>query len=148
MESIVGGSPQSLMFATLSKFAANALFAAGKFLGPAGKAKLLTTALFPGLATQASWLEPNAPAVIELIVLGKLMERMPFGSAKARAPTEVTPSGIVTLVKLLVLLRVLAPIEVKLDGVSKDIEVMPDVQNAPSMLVTLFGITTVILPVP
>ena len=63
-------------------------------------------------------------------------------------PIVLIPSGITREVRFPVVLIVLAPIEVKLVGVSNVSEVIPEVQKAPSMLVTLFGITTEICPVP
>ena len=63
-------------------------------------------------------------------------------------PIVLIPSGITREVIFAVVLIVLAPIEVKLVGVSNVSEVIPEVQKAPSILVTLFGITTEICPVP
>jgi hypothetical protein len=68
--------------------------------------------------------------------------------AIAILPIVLIPSGITREVRFPVVRIELAPIEVRLVGVSNVSEVIPEVQKAPSILVTLFGITTEICPVP
>jgi hypothetical protein len=68
--------------------------------------------------------------------------------ARAKDPNDCTEAGIVIVVKFGLVRKVLAPIDVILAGVSKETDVIPEVQNAPEIFVTPLGITTLISPVP
>lgn len=81
-------------------------------------------------------------------MLGRLIFRSLLVVPNAKAPSEVIPSGIMSEVRFGVVRIVLAPIAVKLVGVSKVRELTFEVQKAPVIFVTLFGITTLIAPVP
>ena len=80
-------------------------------------------------------------------MLGKVKVLSSKFVATAREPREVIPSGSTSDGNFRVDRIVVAPIDVKLEGVSNVSETILDSQKASSIVVTLFGITTRISPV-
>jgi hypothetical protein len=156
IELTVGIEGQSEMFETI-------VGAAGKFMalnregnakspeagGFWSQAKFLTIELLDGLTTQTNLgVSRKASESIDKIVLGKVTVLRTRFVAPLSAPIVFIPSGITREVNFRFVRIVLGPIEVKLVGVSNVSETISDSQNAPSILVTLFGISTLISPVP
>ena len=119
---------------------------AGGTYGISGTAAA-TVALLPGFATQTRLPFVNEFAVSEFMVPGKLtFLRFP---PKTPSPSVVMPSGTTTAVNDVTGENAPFGSWVKLVGVSKVTEVIPEnwKVNSPLNVVTLFGMTTLIAPV-